>query len=301
MSTHAVHHWISTAQGRVVVALAIAVTALLATGVVVLRGGARTASTAPPSRPEPMSLDTAVEWRALAAEWTVREIDAGRTVACDPSTCEELAGRGTPAGSLLRLDGPDGPGTILQSDVVIVTAQVRGTLAAQLEVLLSPEVLARFGTGASRFEVREVAPEGRAAHRVRQAADVRDRRYAGRELLANRRLGVTPDVARQLSAGQVDGRLLTVIAMLSADRRLYLRSFGDAGETSGVPLRSVDIATVDGRPPPAAAVTGIGRVLRDQEPRFRPAETTLATPPEGSTPVLRIRYGAPSPLGLLTP
>jgi hypothetical protein len=85
--------------------------------------------------------------------------------------CAALAQRGIPAGNLLVL-GP-GSGDPLGSAVVVETAAVRNIFGERLASVYAPEVLARFGTGAARIEVRIVAPDGTAAYRRALAVDIR--------------------------------------------------------------------------------------------------------------------------------
>ena len=87
--------------------------------------------------------------------------------------CAALAQRGVPAGNLLVL-GP-GAGDPLGSAVVVETAAVRNIFGARLASVYAPEVLASFGTGAARIDVRIVAPDGTAAYRRALAADIRAR------------------------------------------------------------------------------------------------------------------------------
>ena len=75
--------------------------------------------------------------------------------ASDPAMCAVLAQHGIAAGNLLMLR----PGTPdpLGSDVVLATAAVRDMFGTRLASVYAPELLASFGTGPARIDVRAVA------------------------------------------------------------------------------------------------------------------------------------------------
>jgi len=54
-----------------------------------------------------------------------------------------------------------------------------GLFGSRLAGVYAPEVLASFGTGTARVDVRVVAPDGSARYRQALAADLRSRRAAG--------------------------------------------------------------------------------------------------------------------------
>jgi hypothetical protein len=208
--------------------------------------------------------------------------------------CAALAQRGIPAGNLLVL-GP-GSGDPLGSAVVVETAAVRNIFADRLASVYAPEVLARFGTGAARIEVRIVAPDGTAAYRRALAVDIRARRAAGAQLLRAARITVTPSARAALAAGQVDARLLISLAALAANEPVWVDGFGGRGpgESPGLALRTDEIAA------PAASARRMLAFVRAQRSPYLATRADL-TPkipgPDGY--VLTIEFGAPAPLGML--
>ena len=179
-----------------------------------------------PARAVP-SVTAASATRDQAAAWVAAQVSGGAVLACDPAMCAALAQRGIPAGNLLIL----GPGSAdpLGSAVVVETAAVRNILGDRLASVYAPEVLARFGTGAARIEVRIVAPDGTAAYRRALAVDIRARRAAGAQLLRAARITVTPSARAALAAGQVDARLLITLAALAASEPVRVDGFGGRG------------------------------------------------------------------------
>ena len=135
----------------------------------------------------PASLVTgATVARDRAAAWVAGQVSAGAILACDPAMCAALAQHGIAAGNLLVLRS--GAADPLGSDLVLATASVRGIFGARLASVYAPELLARFGTGAVRVDVRIVAPEGAAAYQAALAADVKAREAAGAQLLRDSRI-----------------------------------------------------------------------------------------------------------------
>jgi hypothetical protein len=128
-----------------------------------------------PARTVP-SVTAASATRDEAAAWLAGQVSGGAVVACDPAMCAALAQRGIPAGNLLVL-GP-GSGDPLGSAVVVETAAVRTIFCGRLASVYAPAVLARFGTGAARIEVRIVALDGTASYRRALATDIRARQSA---------------------------------------------------------------------------------------------------------------------------
>ncbi len=212
--------------------------------------------------------------------------------------CSALLAQGIPPGNLLELRAatPDPLG----SDVVVATAAVRSQFGGRLASVYAPGILASFGAGRLRIEVRAVAPDGAAAYREALASDQAARRDAGRQLLGNRRLGVSASARAELQAGRVDSRLLTTLAALAAAGPVHVAAFGDSGPGAGdgMPLRSAEIT--------APFHSGLARLqqmiafLRAQRPPYLPARALIA-PGTGGSPVLSVEFDAPSPAGLLQP
>ena len=238
------------------------------------------------------SVTAAYAVREQAAAWVAGQVSGGAVLSCDPAMCAALAQRGVPAGNLLVL-GP-GAGDPLGSAVVVETAAVRNIFGGRLASVYAPEVLASFGTGATRIEVRIVAPDGTAAYRRALAADIAARRTAGIELLRDPRLAVTPSARGALIAGQVDARLLITLAALAATGPVRVDGFAGRGpgESTGLPLRTADIAA------PAATARRMLAFVRAQRSPYLASHADL-TPGPGGEYVLTVEFGAPAPLGML--
>jgi hypothetical protein len=249
--------------------------------------------------------------RTQAASWVTSQVSRADIVACDPAMCTVLQAHGVPGGDLLMLR--PGSADPLGSDVVVATPAVRNQFGARLAGVYAPQVLASFGTGAQRIEVRAVAPDGAAAFQAALAADLATRRTAGRQLVHNPRLTIAGPARAELQTGRVDSRLLVVLAALTANQRLTIISFGSSGPGAGAdtPLRSVQV-TAD-----HATVTAMLAFVQAQRVPYRPARaamtrafvTQAAVTHPGATQagrasahaasVLTVGFAAPSPAGLL--
>jgi len=239
--------------------------------------------------------------RGAAAAWVARQVDPAAIIACDPQMCAALQGNGIPAARLLLLGSANA--APLGSEVIVCTAVVREELGSRLTTVYAPVALAAFGSGSDQVTVRVVAADGSAAYRRSLQADAAARRTAGAQLLRNPNVGASPDGRRDLAAGQVDARLLTVIAALATPYHVDIIGFGarPAGADPAVPLRSADIsvASADGGGA-AATLNAAKRFLLAQQPPYRAAEVTTVRLADGRT-ALRVEFTAPSPLGLLGP
>ena len=240
--------------------------------------------------------------RASAAGWVTSQISRTTVVSCDPPMCSALRARGWPAARLLVLRVPaDSP---LRSAVIIDTVTLRGELGAQLESQYAPAVLARFGRGPLRVEVRVVAPHGAAAYESALRTDQADRKAAGTVLLRSGRVQAPAGVRDQLVAGQVDARLLITLAGMAAQHTVRIDSFGGLGPgaDSGMPFLTADLSKA-GRSAAARAsdLRSVLRYVHSQRGQYAGATAQLVRPPGSSQPVLRIVFPGPSPLGLLGP
>lgn len=236
-----------------------------------------------------------------AATWVAAQVSRSVTVSCDPVMCRALRARGIHARRLLELRPVTAdPGG---SAVIVATAAVRRELGARLG-LYAPAIIASFGSGTARVEIRVIAPAWAAAYRSALAADLARRRASGRQLLHSKRITATVTARRQLLSGQVDTRLLIVIAALAALRPVSVEAAGDSGPgaTAGIPLRSVVLAEAgrgSGRDRPGY-LRPLLNFLNQQQPPYRPALAGIVRLPDGQ-PELQIEFAAPSPLGLLAP
>ena len=189
------------------------------------------------------SLSAAAASRQAAARWIVSQVSKAAIVSCDPMMCRVLAADGFPAGNLMQL----GPGSASPwgSEIVVATAAVRSQFGGALTTEFAPGVVAAFGSGAARIQVRAIAVLGGAAFVRDLRADVLARQQAGRLLLRNPHLQVTAAARRAIAAGQVDSRILITLATLAGRERVVdVLGFGDAGPGAGagMPLRSAELA-----------------------------------------------------------
>ena len=219
---------------------------------------------------------------------------ASAIIACDPAMCATLQAEGLPATRLLVL-GTAAPDP-LGSDIVVATLAVRNEFGTRLQSVYAPVVIASFGTASGRIDVRVIAPDGAAAYQKSLAADRRSRISAGGQLLRNPHIMVAARAGKELSAGDVDPRLLLMLAALAAQQPVRITAFGSPspGASGVVPLRSVQLAPPGSGATAEASLRSMLSFIDGQRQPFQPLRADLA----GSS-ALTVEYAAPSPIGLL--
>jgi len=203
--------------------------------------------------------------------------------------CTALGAHGVAAGRLVPL-GSGADASAANVFVTSVTSPAGVTPAA-------PVLLASFGTGAGQVEVRTTAPGGAAAYAKAQQADLAARRAGGTQLLHSKSIQAGAEAAGQLQAGQVDSRLLIMLAMLASQHSWRVVSFG--ASSPGVPLADAPLRQVIITGNDAATVTEALAMVRAQQAPYAPVQATVVRL-AGGQPGLRIDFAAPAPLGLLT-
>jgi hypothetical protein len=302
-------------RARRLTAVVLAVAVLAAAVLIVLLGRHPSGPAAPrrtgraaqgsASRPNPVSqaaIAAAAAARQQAAAWVATQVSRSSIAACDPVMCSALQAQGVPAASLLPL-GPSAADP-LGSAVVVSTAAIRSQFGARLAGVYAPTILAAFGTGTARIEVRVTAPDGSAAYLSALRSDVRARMTNGAGLLRNSHISAPAAARRQLATGQVDARLLSTLVTLAGLERVHIAAFydGGPGSSSGVPLRAVELASP--RLPRHARGGQVGYLksvlafVRAQRAPFLASSASLQRIGR-SQAVLHIEFAAPSPLGLL--
>jgi hypothetical protein len=233
--------------------------------------------------------------RTQAATWVAGQLNSAETVGCDPLMCAALRAHGVAASRLLPVtSGTAGSGTA-GVGVVVTSASAASAPAAGQQG--TPVLLASFGSGASQVEVRTAPPGGSAAYQRAAAADLAARRAAGMQLVHSQRIGVAGQAVAQLQAGQVDTRLLIMLAMLASEHPWRVTGF--AGASPGVPLADAPLREVTITGPDAADLAASLAMVRAQLSPYQPAQAAIVHLP-GGTMALRIDFAAPGPLGLLT-
>ncbi len=186
-------------------------------------------------------------------------------------------------------------GSTLDYDYVVVaaggpdggTSDERAAGPAVLAGSASP--VAVFGDGEDLVEVRRPGSDVPDADPL--AVDLV---AAGSALADNPRLALTPEARAALRGGQVDERLLTLLATVVVDHRVAVDAFphAEAEARAGAPARTVVLGGVDDRPvrgddPAVADVMSF--VERQVEDWYQPARVAIGAGP-GGRPVLRITF-----------
>jgi len=252
----------------------------------------RTASASrPQAAPPAWARGAAGTVRTQAATWAASQLNSAETVGCDPLMCAALRAHGVAASRLV----PVTPGAA-DADVVVASPAAAGQPNA-------PVLLASFGSGANLVEVRTAPPGGSAAYQRAVAADLAARRSAGAQLLHSQRIGVAGPAAAQLQAGQVDSRLLIMLAMLASQHPWRVVAFG--GASPGVAVAQAPFRQVTITGPDAGDLAASLAIVRAQNAPYQPAQAAIVRLPGGpgvtrGQLALRIDFAAPSPVGLLT-
>jgi hypothetical protein len=234
--------------------------------------------------------------RAQAASWIANQVTAADVIACDPLMCSALQADGVAASRLMTIE-PTTPDPV-GADVVASTASVRSQFGSALTSEYAPQLLASFGTGANRVDVRTVASLGAAAFNTQAQNDLTARKNAGAQLLRQGLLPIGAQGAGQIRSGQVDSRLLVTLAALLSQRSVDVSSFDDTGPGAPVLYRQVTIVDAPGQ----TGTTALQADLRQAEAQttpYRPAHAEIVHLANGQS-ALRIEFGAPDPAGLLS-
>jgi hypothetical protein len=230
--------------------------------------------------------------QAQAAVWIAGQVDSDATIACYPTMCTALLQQGVAADRLVPLrTGSVGP---MGASVIVTSPSVSSQVADHY----APALIASFGSGATRIEVRAAEPGGTAAYESALQADLAARKSAGSQLLRNWHIQFTAREAAQLRAGEVDSRLLATLAALASQYSFRVTAFRDAAPGVQAVFREATISPGGGDG--TAELVGAEALVNEQDPPFLPAHVTISHP-AADQPTLSIEFAVPSPLGLLSP
>ncbi len=244
---------------------------------------------------------------ALTESWVSANLPVDARIVADAGVMAALTRSGTPAWDLLdyrQLDALRAPAVATDwkaYDFVVSTPQLRTGLSATGQTrraLAGSVVVASYGAGAGRVEVREIeaAPSTEVANAEmasQRAARMAASADAGRQLLTSTTIRLSPDAAQQAVSGYVDGRLLAMLVGLGWQHTLTVGGFTDpdAGGLFANRLRQVSILVVDGTLVSAesAQVTAVMNWLAAQSGEFRPSAVAV----RGSQLLIRFRITGP--------
>ncbi len=235
--------------------------------------------------------------RAQAVAWIVHQVSRAALVSCDYQVCADLAKDGFPSANLVPL-GPMSNDP-LGSDLVVATADVRAQFGSRLASVYAPAVLASFGSGGSRIDIRLVPAGGAEKYRAAQHSAPQARKAVDAQLLTNGNIVLSATAWAQVVSGDIDPRLPPLIALMAAGHPLRIVDFLSQSPGGGPAslLRWADFATAvpSAHLTLSAYVGWMRAVINAQRAQYRPAWSQQLTLPGGQA-VLRVGYGAPSPL-----
>jgi hypothetical protein len=227
--------------------------------------------------------------RSDAAAWVKTQLAPGTVISCDPAMCRALVSRHVPADHLYMLKpGMTNP---LDSAVIVATPLLQSQIGSKLTSIYAPGLLARFGSGKQQIQVRAIAPHGVPKYMSTVKSDLGARRMSGAELADSTGIVSSAAARKELAAGEVDSRLMTVITFLAVGHPVNIVAFGESGpDTATAPFRSAELAENN--------MSEMVRTVRSQRPPYRAAHMASVRLSSGRL-VLRIDFTAPSLFGLL--
>ena len=236
--------------------------------------------------------------RTQAITWILQQVSPATIVSCDQQVCLDLANKGFPSASLLTL--VPGSNDVLGSALVVDTAAVQAQFGGRLESVYAPAVIASFGSGSARIDIRWVFSDGTATYSAYERQALSARKVAGAQLVANSQLKVPATARAQLLNGDIDPRLAQLLASMADIHPVRIVDFVNQSPGGGPAslLRSVNLAAVDGAAhmTRAAYLGWMQEFLDSQRAQYRPAWPQQVTP--GAGQAVLIGYAAPTPTQL---
>lgn len=257
---------------------------------------ARNASSVQPTASSPSTssaLQVATADRGQAAAWVAQQVLPSALIGCDPLMCQALEAASVSASrlSVVQPTASDPLGV----EVIVATPALRNQFGPRLATVYAPLVLASFGAGDQRIDIRYLAPGGSAAFEASLASAKQARVDAGQQLVSNKNVQASPQARSALLAGNVDPRLLITLGLLAHEMAVRLVLFDDPspGASPDVPLRGAEIG--------ASASAGLSAMLAflAQQTTYQPSQYHKAR--IDSDQVVAVQYDAPGPLGLNGP
>jgi len=244
-------------------------------------------------------LAAAAAARAEAATWVASDVSRSAIVGCDTVMCALLVKDGVPSSDLMLVQqSTQDP---LGADVIVATPDLQSQFGPRLSTEYAPSVLASFGTGRIRVDVRVIAPDGASAYQLALTRDIAARELQGTQLVGNARIALPPSAKTELAAGQVDPRLLITLPPLAQQHPIRVLAFYNRapGASSGVPLSGVKLAGSDPRAgmPPRVYLRWLVNFLHSQRSLYRAASVSTAR--HHGRAVVYIKFALPNPIGLL--
>jgi hypothetical protein len=241
---------------------------------------------------------------ARAAErWIATNVGADAGIVVDDATGAGLAAAGRPVADLVwsrttvdrtardadpAAADPAGidwrrAGYLVSTPELRSAAERRPGLAAALG---SSMVIAIFGSGDDRTEVRVITPDGPDVRQVDLEADRALSARAGAALAANPSVGLSQRIGSALANGEVDLRLLTTVATLAPDRTVSLIDLvrDPAEAKAGGRYRTVVLSVPTGDEDEVLAF------FARQEGRFRPLSVEPVAAPQPDAAWIRVTY-----------
>ncbi len=237
--------------------------------------------------------------RARAATWVSREVSRSAIVGCDAVMCRLLVKAGVPSSDLMLINpSREDP---LGADVIVATPLLQSQFGSRLGTEYAPAVLASFGAGDVRVDVRVIAADGADAYQQALTRDITARELQGTQIVGNSRIALPPTAKTELAAGQVDPRLLITLPALAHRYPVRVLAFYNRGPdaSSGVPLSGVKLAGSDPEAglPAHAYLRWLVSFLHSQRSLYRAASVRTAW--LHGRAVVFIKFALPSPVGLL--
>jgi serine/threonine protein kinase len=242
----------------------------------------------------PLAAEAAARTHAIS--WILHQVSPAAVVSCDEQICADLVSNGFPTSQV----SPLGPGSNdpLGSTLLVATATVRNQFGSRLG-LYAPALIASFGTGKARIDIWWIYPDGAAAYRAALPAALRARKTADAQLLSNGNIQVSAAAREQLLSGQIDPWLPELLALMAHSHPLYVVDFASQSPGGGPAslLRWADLATTvkAAHLTRAAYIGWMLSLIGTQRAEYLPVWNQQVRLRTGQV-VLRIGYGAPSPL-----
>ncbi|HZA74899.1 MAG TPA: hypothetical protein VE623_00720 [Acidimicrobiales bacterium] len=233
---------------------------------------------------------------AHAVDWVAGNLGDGETVIVDEVAWVDVVEGGLDPSRLATYGAVGGGAAWRSYDYIVATPALRhpGAPPALAAAVEGSRPVARVGEGADRVEVRRISrvdAESVTAGEVPPPDEALA--TAGAALATNPAIEAPPAALAQLRAGEVDGRLTTVLATLAGAHRLEIGAFLrlPSEAVAGAPVRTVELVAIDGRPISAddPAVVEVVAFLGNQRPEFRPEQADVVSR-TGGEPRLRITF-----------